>query len=78
MQHEPAAELYVYARELSPNYKAIIDRPEWELATQARDWRRFISPPLRHLWPRLAWGEKLALYVNAEQTRVALAKKRGR
>jgi hypothetical protein len=61
MQHEPAAELYVYAKELNPNYKAIIERPEWELAANARDWRRYISSHIRHLWPRMAWGEKIGL-----------------
>lgn len=74
----PPAELYVVARALNPNYRAHIEKPEWELATGTRDWRRFVAPSVRNLWGRLSEETRLSVYINAEQTRAALAKKRKR
>lgn len=74
----PPAELYVLARALNPNYRAIIEKPEWNSATKARDWRRFVAPPIQQIWSRLGEETRLTVYVNAEQTRLAYATKRTR
>lgn len=74
----PPAELYVVARALTPYFRARIDEPEWTLAVGARDWRRFVSPSLRNVWSRLSEETRLAVYINAEQTRQAYAKKQNR
>lgn len=74
----PPAELYVLARALNANYRALIEKPEWSLATKARDWRRFVAPPIQQIWGRLGEEARLTAFVNAEQTRLAYATKRTR
>lgn len=71
----PPAELYVLARALNADYRTKIEIPEWGLARHSRDWRRFVAPPIQQVWSRMSEEARLAVYVNAEQTRLALAKK---
>src|SRR5579862_9009057 len=59
----PPEDLVVFARRLAPNYHELIERPEWTAG--ATDWRAWVAPSIRELWPRLNYQSRMVAFVVA-------------
>ncbi len=56
--------------ELTRHDLEYISTPRWEeldgKSIHVHDWRRYIPPPVKTLWPRLAWETRTVAYYLAQ------------